>query len=177
MIVNKSQKKDPKTGLNYRQQRFLDEFLKSGNGADAARRAGYANKTARQTSDRLRTNKYISDQIKLRTGQSAMEADEVLERLAEQARMNINMFIKKETIFTEGENEVNKLSLDWDAIEKYGHLIKSITATAHGPKLELHDGQTALIHLGKHHRLFIDRHELDLPLEIIQAIGFDANKI
>ncbi len=38
----------PSTDLTARQAKFVDEYLISGNGAEAARRAGYSVKTARQ---------------------------------------------------------------------------------------------------------------------------------
>jgi len=157
-MINKSQVKDPKTGLNYRQQLFLEGYLKTGNASDAARKAGYAH--SQQSGARLLTNVVIQAKIKERVGVKAMEADEVLIRLAEQARMNISMFVRKETFTNADGYEESRLSLNWDAIEEHGYLVKSITATAHGPKIELYDGQTALIHIGKHHKLFTEKQEI-----------------
>jgi len=75
-------------------------------------------------------------------------------------------------------NEVARYSLNWEAVKEKGHLIKTITSTSKGhPKIELHDGQTALIHLGKHHRLFVDRVDVTSDGKSIQTVGFDANKI
>jgi len=162
--------------LNYRQQRFLDAYLVSGNGSDAATKAGYAK--PRQAAVRLLTNVYIAAEIKSRLNQGIMEADEVLERLAEQARINIYEFINLDYAIDDEGNEVARYSLNWEAVKEKGHLIKTITSTSKGhPKIELHDGQTALIHLGKHHRLFVDRVDVTSDGKSIQTVGFDANKI
>jgi len=45
-----------KQGLNFRQERFVQEYLVSGNGTDAARRAGYSPKTAKVQAHELLTN-------------------------------------------------------------------------------------------------------------------------
>ncbi len=51
--------------MNDRQKRFCEEYAACGNGAEAARRAGYAERGARQHADRLLTNvdiqKYIHE--------------------------------------------------------------------------------------------------------------------
>lgn len=154
--IDKSQKRDPKTNLNFRQSSFVYEYMENGgNGTAAAKFAGYAKPA--ETSSRLLRNVNIQKILKEAVGRKAMSAEEVLERLGEQARVDISAFVRKQVILGADGVEACILSLNWDEIKKRGHLIKSITATAHGPKLELHDGQTALIHLGKHHRLFVDR--------------------
>jgi hypothetical protein len=111
-----------------------------------------------------------------------MGATEVLGRLSEQAAVSIADFItlrlepealiiplkKDDDDDEDGEGRqviesgrfIQVAELNWEAIQANGHLIKSITNTKHGPRLELHDGQTALINMGRHHKLFVDQSEV-----------------
>ena len=49
--------------MNERQKAFAEYFAASGNGAEAARRAGYSSKTARSQGQRLLTNADIQEYI------------------------------------------------------------------------------------------------------------------
>lgn len=49
--------------LNYRQRRFINYFIEYGNGSLSASKAGYEPKFARQTANRLLTNKYIQSAL------------------------------------------------------------------------------------------------------------------
>ena len=69
--------------LTEKQRRFADYFIETGNATEAARRAGYKAKTARQTGAENLTKPYISAYIKERLGAMSSEriadAQEVLE--------------------------------------------------------------------------------------------------
>lgn len=80
-----------------------------------------------------------------------MGADEVLSRLAEQARSSIADVI---TVDERGWR------LDLAKVQANGHLVKRIRETREGPDVELHDAQAALSLLGKHLGLFVDVHEV-----------------
>lgn len=138
-------------GLTKKRRVFLEEYLKCWNGAEAARRAGYA--YPRQEAHRLLTNADISDEIKRRLKAKAMDADEVLARLADQARGNIADFMN---------TEVPGGIIDLEKAQELGltHLIKSIAWTKQGVKVELYDAQAALVHIGRHLKLFTDRVEV-----------------
>ena len=60
-----------------RERKFCLEYLKTGNGSQAARSAGYAAGSARQTANRLLTKEYISDFIEERRAEddASMIAD------------------------------------------------------------------------------------------------------
>jgi len=109
--------------------------------------------------------------------EKVMGSTEVLGRLSEQARVNIADFVTVKLVPTaliiplkkdeEGDESeepapieqdgfVQVVELNWDAIREKGHLVKSITNTKHGPRIELHDGQSALINVGRTHKLFTD---------------------
>lgn len=72
--------------LTVKQQVFVDNYLTTYNATEAAVRAGYSEKTAYSQGARLLKNVEISTAIDERLSESAMRADEVLRRLAEQAR-------------------------------------------------------------------------------------------
>ena len=50
--------------MNERQRRFCELYAASGNAAEAARLAGYSEKTARQQGERLLTNAYIAQYVR-----------------------------------------------------------------------------------------------------------------
>ncbi len=76
------------TDLTPKQSQFIDEYLSCFNASEAARRAGYSPKTAQEQSSRLLSNAIIRAAIEARLRESAMSADEVLARLASQARLD-----------------------------------------------------------------------------------------
>jgi hypothetical protein len=118
------------------------------NAAEAARQAGYAD--GRRTGWKLIHDPQIEQAIQERLDQAAMAANEVLVRLTQQATVNIADFVQE---------TVDGFALNWPVIQQRGYLIKAIKSTQYGPVLELHDGQTALIQIGKHHGLFTERQE------------------
>jgi phage terminase small subunit len=61
--------------LTLRQQRFCDEYALSGNGAEAARRAGYSEKTARQSASENLTKPYIKTALQARQQAYAAEME------------------------------------------------------------------------------------------------------
>ncbi len=149
---------------------FISEYIKSFNGADAARRAGYSEKTAYSIASKLLRNVDISDEIKRRIDEVAMSANEVLLRLAEQARSSQKPFIR---ITDDGF-----VYFDFshpDAKDNL-HLIKKLkskrTRRVDGPiddkteyedewvEVELYDAQAALALLGRYHGLFTDKVDL-----------------
>jgi phage terminase small subunit len=56
----------PKKGLNLRQLRFIDEYLVDMNAAQAAVRAGYSKKAAKELGYRLLTNAHIAAAIEVK---------------------------------------------------------------------------------------------------------------
>lgn len=155
---------DEKKELPPKQRVFLEEYLRTWNATEAARIANYAHPNTQ--GPRLLVNVRIQEAIQERLAEKAMTADEVLARLAEQARMSIAPFVFEDSIIIgEGENikAIDAPGLNWEAIKEHGHLIKSIRGTPNGPVIELHDAQKALIHLGKNHALFTDRTQLTNP--------------
>lgn len=85
--------------LNERQERFVDEWVRNGgNGAQAAREAGYSERTARSIAQRLLTNVDVKKAIQARQAE-----------LREQRRMttdNVIEFFEKVVQGEIGEQEV-----------------------------------------------------------------------
>lgn len=85
--------------LNERQERFVDEWVRNGgNGAQAARKSGYSERTARSIAQRLLTNVDVKEAIQARQAE-----------LREQRRMttdNVIEFFEKVVQGEIGEQEV-----------------------------------------------------------------------
>lgn len=79
-----------KRKLTPKQQRFADEYIKSGNAADAARKAGYSKQTARtvgqQNLTKLDIKEYIDEQMAEIASKRIMDATEAVELLTSIAR-------------------------------------------------------------------------------------------
>ncbi|MCG0664722.1 terminase small subunit [Lactiplantibacillus plantarum] len=79
-----------KRKLTPKQQRFADEYIKSGNAADAARKAGYSNQTARtvgqQNLTKLDIKKYIDERMAEIASKRIMDVTEAVELLTSIAR-------------------------------------------------------------------------------------------
>lgn len=144
----------PKTN---KRQAFREAYLKYWNATKAAQEAGYAH--PRQAGSRLLSNVDIQAAIKARIAEKAMGADEVLLRLAEQARASMEDFI----IVDEVTGQI-KVNLQKARNRGKLHLVKKISLTAEeGLRIELYDAQDALKLIGQHHKLFTQRHEIDAP--------------
>lgn len=130
-----------------KERTWIAEYLKCWNSSEAARRAGY------KWPDKIgpRKRKKFNTEIQKRLRENAMEANEVLSRLGNMARSDIADFL------TPGD------TLDLKTAKARGltPLIKSVTWTKQGIKIELYDAQAALVHIGKHLGLFTDRIKIE----------------
>jgi len=72
--------------LSNKQRVFVDEYLKCWNAAEAARRAGYSEKTAREIGRENLAKPYIKSEIDNRLSEIHMSADEALSVLESHAR-------------------------------------------------------------------------------------------
>ena len=145
--------------LTGKQQAFVTEYLRTWNASEAARIAGYA--APGQQGHRLLKNVEITEEIQRRVSERAMTADEVLIRLAEQARGSMDDFVS----FREG---VKLPLLDLEKAHKAGKfgLVKKLKYNAEGTvEFELYDAQAALVQLGKVHKLFTDRQDVSAVVE------------
>lgn len=135
--------------LSKKRQKFVEEYLRCFNATEAAINAGYSNKTAHSIGwENLRIPE-VANIISKRLEASAMSADEVIMRLAEQARAGHSEYINED-----GQVDLSALIADGKS-----HLIKSVKETKYGMQIEFYDSQSALNLLAKHHGLLTDRIE------------------
>ncbi len=150
--------------MNPKQRLFVEEYLKCWNASEAARRAGYKTKASVQGT-RLLANDSVKEAIKARLAEKTMQADEVLTRLAEQARGEVGQYLTEN-----GKLDFAKLIADGKQ-----HLVKSVKDTQWGLAIEFYDAQSALVHIGRHHGLFTDNVAFDLSKmsddEIAKLVG------
>jgi phage terminase small subunit len=145
--------------LTKKRKVFIEEYLKCWNGAEAARRAGY--KFPRRQASYLLTILDIQEEIERRIAEKVMSADECLIRLAEQARCIYAEYIDKE-----GKIDLAKIKADGKM-----HLIAGTKETKYGLQVQFYDGQSALIQIGKHHKLFTDSLELSGGPLVVKYTG------
>jgi hypothetical protein len=145
-----------RTEVELKQQAFVEEYLTCWNASEAARRAGYKTQANVQGA-RLLANDSIRAKIETRLKEKAMGADEVLARLAEHARGDFSSFL----------TATGTIDLTSDDAKAKLFLLKRVKVTSrkyakddefeeYHTEIELHDPQAALVHIGRHHKLFTD---------------------
>ena len=127
-------------GLTPKQKRFADEYIISGNATDAARKAGYSERTARQTGAENLSKPYIKDYIEKRLSEiensKIADQKEILRLLTEHARRE---------------------STEYE-LTKTGEVVETPTSVANAIK--------AAELLGKRYGLWTDRQELSADMDI-----------
>lgn len=136
-------------GLTAKQRVFVAEYVTDFNATRAAIAAGYSKKTAYSVGWENLRKPEIASEIERVISDRCMSKHEVLIRLAEQARAEYSAYISD-------NGTVNTAALVRDG---KAHLIKAIKETPSGRNIEFYDTQAALVHLGRHHKLFSDRVE------------------
>jgi hypothetical protein len=144
--------------LNTKQKIFVERYLATGNVQQAAREAGYDSASAGAIGHQLLAHPLIAEILKSRVAEEAMEAREILSRLAEQAKGDISEFLNvKEQVYTDYKGKLKTkqiVELDEEVFKRKGYLIKRLYMTTRGPALEMYDAQHALELLGKVGQLF-----------------------
>ncbi len=154
-------------GLTHKQRLFVEHYLVCWSATEAARRAGY--KVPRISGSRNKHKPEIAAAIKARLAEVAMSADEVLLRLAEQARGSLEEFLHFVAVDAHGD----EIALDAQGQPKAKparfvavidlnkareaqklRLLHALKHTKYGWEIELYDAQRALELIGKHHGLF-----------------------
>jgi phage terminase small subunit len=159
--------------MNNRQRVFVEEYLRCWNASEAARRAGYRGKP-NVIGARLLADVSISAEISRRLAELKMGTDEVLVRLAEQARGTMADFldVKGDRIDLAKAKRAKKLHL----IKSFKHSVGKTETTS----IELYDAQAALVHIGRAQKLFVDRTEFSadedtqITITVIQAVKPDG---
>jgi hypothetical protein len=141
-----------------KQKQFVNFYLGRAhfNATKAAELAGYA--FPMQQGYETKNHPEVAELIRQRLESETLKADEVLRILSEQARGNIREFIEP----LHGGNWLFDIQGD----DKPMHLVKSLTMSKRGNKIELYDAQAALVHIGRHYKIFTDRQEIDANVAI-----------
>ena len=151
--------------MNNKQRVFVEEYLKCWNATEAARRAGY--KKPNSQGPRLLVNVGIQKIIQARIEEKCMDADEVLIRLADQARGVPGEYVHASTG-----------AVDFEKLKKAGllHLVKKIKRLRGSIEVEFYDQQRAMELIGKHLKMWTEKHELSgkdgepVKVEFIEVI-------
>lgn len=165
--------------LTLKQRSFVREYLIDLNATKAATRAGYSAKTAASQGERLLRNveiqRAVSAAMKLRADRTDITADRVLKELAKIGFADIRKAIKWQgSLVTEEDNpdggdtlviknvvtnNVQLVSSD-DIDDETAAAISEISQNSNGGiKLKLHDKRAALVDIGKHLGMFVEKHE------------------
>ncbi len=143
--------------LSVKRKQFIEEYLVDFNATQAAIRAGYSEKTAYSIGwENLRIPE-IASEVERRISELAIGKHETLIRLGEQARADYAKYIKI-------DGDCPTVDVQFMIKDGKAHLIKSIKHTANGINIEFHDAQAALVHIGRHHKLFTDKSEVNLDV-------------
>lgn len=180
--------------LTQKQKRFVEEYLCDLNATQAAIRAGYSEKTARQIAKENLTKPYIQEAvakaIQERSERTKVTADEVVEQLAKIAFADITEFVKfgrREVpvmgafgpVYEETEDgkkhpvmkEVNYVDFK-ESGQVDGTIISEVKQGKDGSSVKLNDRMRALESLGRHLGMFKDNitGDVDITVTIIDDI-------
>ena len=144
--------------LTGQQRLFVDKYFEYNcNATRAAQAVGYCpNGTENDwaaTGSRLLRNVKVQEEMARRWQEKGMGADEVIGRLCDQARGNIATVI---------DVTVPGGMLKAGALKKHGHLIKSISWTQTGVRVEFYSSQKALELVGKTQGIFSEHIKVEM---------------
>lgn len=146
--------------LTLKQKAFADYYIKLGNATEAAVKAGYNKKTARQIGSinltKVDIKSYIDERLKRIEDARIADVKEVMERLTTAARGELT----EEVIVVEGSGDGCS---DARAVEK---------------KIGAKDQIKALELLGKRYKLFTERFEIEgnIGVQIVDNIEADPDE-
>ncbi len=154
--------------LTDKQEAFVNWYLQLWNASEAARRAGYSVHSAYSQGQRLLKNVEVSAAIEHFKVQHIMSAEEAQILLTEQARGDMGDFMTQ-------DGDTVKVDLGKAIEAKKTSLIKKLSQTRTvrrrgedeveetvSTTIELYDKQTALVQVGKVHKMFTDRTETEV---------------
>ena len=166
-------------GLTFKQELFVDAYLICGNAAEAARRAGYSRKSSRSIGSENLTKPDILTAIRARASEADSTADEVVRRLVEHSRGSMGEFI---VVRKDGNADLNLRGVHdkLHMIKKFKKTVKTFTRgedveTETTYELELYDAQSALVQLGKYHRLWSEKDDEGDLRRALLAMGLNPD--
>jgi phage terminase small subunit len=147
----------PDKGLNLKQIRFIEEYMKDLNASQAALRAGYSPKTAHAQGCALLKNPKVAHELKIRTNarskSNEITADRVLKELA---RLGFSDMRNLSKWGPGGVLLKDSTKLDDDSAAAVAEVSQAETRQGKNVKIKLHDKPQALDKLARHLGLFRD---------------------
>jgi phage terminase small subunit len=155
--------------LNDKQRAFCEEYIIDFNGAQAAIRAGYAEKTARITAAKLLTKSniqtYLSELIQDRKERVKVSQDDVVRELSHIAFDDIKNYLKFKTEKVKVDEVDGKPIYDYKTIVDVKDSqtidtrnIQEVAIATNGAfKFKLYGKDDALVNLGRHLGIFNDK--------------------
>lgn len=171
--------------LTPRQARFVEEYLIDLNATQAAIRAGYSEKTAEAQASRLLTKVKVASAVALaqarRSERTEITQDSVLRELALLGFADMGSYVEI--------NPDGSARLDWSSLPPGGtKVIHEITqdvalerdgydedgkpqfTNVRKTKFKLYDKRAALVDIGKHLGMFIERREVNANVTILDQL-------
>lgn len=161
--------------LSAKHQAFVESYLRLFNATEAYVEVygPKSRKTAGANGHRLLKNAEIEAAIQQRLQASAMSADEVLMRLADQARADLGDFLHDDgeiDIAAMKRAKKTYLLRKIKRTERTGETESGGTWAETRVEVELHDAQSALNLIGRHHKLFTDKIEHDVQGQMVVKV-------
>jgi phage terminase small subunit len=168
--------------LNLQQQKFLTAYLKSGNATEAAKIAGYSEKTAAEQGTRLLRNAQIKAAVQKTMSKLEISAENVLAEIAKLAFSNMGDYVAPSPDGTQLVPDFSKLTRDHMAAIQEITVDESAGGAGDGKreriqrtKFKLADKGLNLERLGRNLKLFTDKIEHSVDDSLAKAIS-DARK-
>lgn len=145
--------------LSIKHQAFVEAYFACGmNASAAARKVGYKNRSNTAASQ-LMAHPAIRAEITRIRRENTISPEEILARLSEHGRADIADVTDAHGLLSMRKAQKNGKTGVIKSITHTSTTFKGVTTTT--VKVELHDSQKALQMLGKYHKLFIDRVQVD----------------
>ena len=168
--------------LTVKQQRFVDEYLIDLNATQAAIRAGYSQKTARQIGNRMLTNVDIQAATSKRMGERSnrleITQDMVLKELVKIGFSDIRKVVRwgeTQVRMVDGEDDGPEDMVPYHGLalidsseidDSIAGAIAEVSQSRDGLKVKLHDKKGALVDIGRHLGMFSPPGHADLDAEL-----------
>jgi phage terminase small subunit len=154
--------------LTPRQERFVKEYLIDLNGTQAAIRAGYSARTAKEQAFDLLTRPHIREAVEKGRARIAAKLDISVERIVnELAKIGFSNMADYMRVGGDGDPVLDFSGLDRDksaalsevTVDRYVEGGGDEARDVKRVKFRLHDKRAALVDLGKHLGMFTEKHE------------------
>jgi phage terminase small subunit len=145
MVVKKSTKKTARRKPTIKQEKFVEGVLRHGNGARAARDAGYSPKTAKEIASQNFTKLNIKDRIQARIADAQVHTNEVIGTLASQMRADIADIIPENPIAQQAKAAGVSHLIKKLVVKRYWD--KGKDAEVEETTVEMYSSQSAAKHL------------------------------